>query len=470
MKKKLIKWLGGLVVVILLLVLVAPAGVGMLAEGRYKQLWGDMLASEPGMQAEVTGFERGWYQSRAEVTLTISDATLAPMLLELGWGEADGDNALIRLREGVHHGPVPFTAPAPFWQRWRPGFAIVDSRLDENIPIIAEHGLDVVSTVHMGLTGRLNGFFEIAPFDVRNEGEQLRISTREPISAEWGSDRRFNRLDLRARVGELRIQGEPGVGIVLENPWLTINQRRGPSDIWLGGSELRLAAVETRLPGEGRTRLENLVWATSAGERNGLVDQEHEIRVEALRMDDFVAGPAALDVDLFNLHAESLSRLQEALSDWSAPDAEAMLDGEDVFAPLRGPILDLAMHQPGVRIKRLDIQLPGGAITGEGRVQLIELDARSLEEHLEAGQYLQLLDGEARIGAARDLARRALAMSLLGRLPEGELEDDLAELMDMQLAAAVAEGMLSETEDGYEIRLELRDGVLRINEREILRF
>jgi hypothetical protein len=103
-------------------------------------------------------------------------------------------------------------------------------------------------------------------------------------------------------------------------------------------------------------------------------------------------------------------------------------------------------------------------------MELVEMNRSQVERHLEEGRYAQMLQAEARLGAGRDLARRALAYSLLGQLPEADMEADLADLMDMQLNAAVAEGMLTETDYGFEVHLRLENGVFEVNGREILRF
>ena len=471
MKKKFIKLLGGLVLVLVLIVLVVPVGVGMMAEGRYKQVWQDMLAAEPGFQAEVTAFERGWFQSRAEVALSITDATAAALLIDMGWAESadGGERAVLRLQEGVHHGPVPFTAPAPLWQRWRPGFAVIDSRLEENLPAIAEHGVDMSHTVHLGLTGRMSGHFRVAPFDMSLE-DGLRVSNRDEVTAEWRSNRHFDRVDMRMRGGQLDVSGDDGVNMRFENPWMQVSQRRGPEDIWLGGSEFRLASLTVSQAGSPPGHMADLVWSTTAGESDGLIDQEHEISIASLSVEDFEAGPAEMKLDFYRLDPGSLSALQRAISNWSEPDPDAMMAGEDVFEELRDPLVSLATYQPGVRIDRLHIALPGGNIDGEGFMELVEMNHSQVERHLEEGRYAQMLQAEARLGAGRDLARRALAYSLLGQLPEADMEADLADLMDMQLNAAVAEGMLTETDDGFEVHLRLENGVFEVNGREILRF
>ncbi|MCP1728205.1 uncharacterized protein YdgA (DUF945 family) [Natronospira proteinivora] len=476
MKSNMKKWLGGLLVVLLLLVLVAPAGVGMMAEGRYKQIWQDALDPEPAMDAEVVSFDRGWFSSNSEVALTFSDPMLVEMLTEFGWAEADEDGrATLLLQERIHHGPVPFTAPAPFTQRWKPGFATVDSRPDENLPFIAEHGIEISSTTHLGLMGGLSTQVKVLPFDFQVDldgGDHLRVVSDDAITLDARANRQLDRVQARLRGGELNMSDEAGVHVSFSTPWVDVNQRRGPADLWLGGVELRLASMEIRSPQGEPARMEGLLWSSLTDERGDLVGQEHEIYLESLSVEGFEAGPAEVTYDIFNIHPQSAADLQEAFANMPQFDPENPQAMDDmVLDRIREPVLSLMEHQLGLRMEGLDVHLPGGSIKGEGVVQFRDLSRSELGELFDQEAFPLLLNGEGQLSASRNLVRRTIAMSMMGGLPDGEMEEDMAELMDMQIDAAIDEGMLSETEDGdLEIRVRMEDGVFSVNDNEMFRF
>ncbi|MEA5445031.1 DUF945 family protein [Gammaproteobacteria bacterium AB-CW1] len=467
-QKKLRRMGIGLLLVLLLVVLVLPAGVGMMAEGRYKQMWSAMFAAEPGFSAQVTDFERGWFSSTARVSLQVDDAFLGELIQEMGWADEqpDGQGPIIEIDERVHHGPIPFTAPAPFHQRWRPGFAVVESRLGDSLPAVSEHGIDLQSTTHLGLTGSLRGHLRVAAFDVAVEDE-LRLVNEGELLLDFQANRNLDRVSMRLRGGALHLADADGYGVHLQSPWLDVSQRRGPSDIWVGGSELRLAAIEMRLPGEGPNTMRGLMWATDTRESNDLLTQSHEIQIDALQADEFEAGPLLMDIDLFNLHPESLSRLQVASSELRLDDPESI--DQDIGA-LMEPILDLITHEPGLRLQQLQLSLPGGMIEADGQAKARPMDRAQLEGFLAEAAWFRMMDGELQLSTSRELARRALAMWTLGGPLDEEADEASLRLMDSQLDAAIAQDMLLETDDGLAIHIELADGVLFINEREILRF
>jgi hypothetical protein len=63
-----------------------------------------------------------------------------------------------------------------------------------------------------------------------------------------------------------------------------------------------------------------------------------------------------------------------------------------------------------------------------------------------------------------------IATFMLGQAADRPLDDDLRRLIDFQLQAAVGEGMLTRTDDGYEMTMRLQDRAVFFNDRELFRF
>jgi len=476
LKSRMKLWLAGLVVVLLLIVLAGPGGVGMMAEGQYRQVWQNALETEPGLEARVVDYDRGWFNSRSTVEIRVSDPMAAEMLSDWGLGELDEEGvAVLSLNERIHHGPVPFTAPAPLSQRWRPGFATVDSRPDENLPFIAEQGIDIRSTTHLGMLGGLRSQVRVKPFDGEIVPDTLRMSIDETITLDVRSNRRLDRINARFRSGEITLQdSDEGYGARMTGFWVNADQRRGPGDIWLGGSELRLASMDILTPAPGQaTRMEGLLWASFVEEKDdGLIAQDHEIELQAMIMEGFEAGPLEMDWSFFNLHPESLNQIQKAVAD--APELEGQTPADmdaNMMAVLRDPILSLMEYRPGVRLSDLSLTLPGGELTGDGEAQVRDMGRNELAAYYDRNELFQITNAEAEFAADRNLVQRAIAFSMMGSLPDEEMEEDMVSLMDMQIDSAIQEGMLSEKDDGrLGMRVELRDGAVLINDREMFRF
>lgn len=469
MKRKLKLWLGGLAVVLALVVFVAPVGVGFMAEGRYTHLLERLAADQPGLEIEVVEYERGWFVSRSEVELEIVDPTLAEVLVDGGWARESDGRALIDLRERLHHGPVPFTANAPWGQRWRPGFAVLESRLEESMPAVTELDLDVENTAHLGLLGGFHGIFRVAAFDLEEDG--LQVASEEDIRVDYRFNRNLDRMDVTGRSGEVRVLSSAGEGIVLDGLWLGMNQRRGPADLWLGGTELRIAGGETRTPDQEPMEFGRILVTSDLERGDGdLLDQKQELELEHLRQDEWEAGPAVLQTTLFNLEPEAFAELQEAATRMDPEALGPAFLGNGDLAELGDPLAALARHRPGVRVDQFNVQLPEGEVDGEGELRVVDEEADVIDSMIEEQDWLGLVAGSGRMAVGEEILQRAVATMLMGHDPTVSLEDDMVQLINTQLDAAVEEGMLERTETGYELRAVYEDRTLSINDNPVARW
>lgn len=470
MKRKLIRWLGGLALVIALIVLAGPWGAGLMAEGRYKNLWTNLAQQQDGVEARVTDYERGWFSSRSTVTLRITEPAAVAGLAELGWAEMgnDGDSATLRLSERIHHGPVPFTAPAPLTQRWKPGFAVVDSRLAENMPV--DDDLPLSNTMHLSLLGRVTGQLSIPALSLSVGEQDLRLQIEEAIEAEYGFTHDMERFDFRGQGGTVKLVDTEGTGLAIESPWADLSHRRGPAGLWLGGSELRVDEIRVLGPVGGAPSFSGLTWATHSDMTDGLMQQSHELEVESLQQGEFQAGPLSLDATFFNMKPEAIAAIQEAAAEWQGPTTAESEDPTQLLSLIREPLMRLAAEQPGFRVDRFSMQLPNGEVSAEGRIQLADMDRATLEQHLAEGLYVQLVDSEGTLRATRPIVRQALALSLMGSLPDGEMDENTINLLDRQIDAAAAQDLLTVDGEMIETRFRLEEGALHLNDQQMMRF
>lgn len=469
MKRRLKLWLGGLALVLALVVLVAPAGLGFMAEGRYTHLLERLDTDQPGIEIEITEYERGWFNSRSELALEIVEPTLAELLVEGGWARGTEEGARIDLSERIHHGPVPFTAPAPLSQRWRPGFAVLESRLEQSMPVVAELGLDISNTAHLGMLGGFHGVFRVAPFDLEEDG--LEVASADEIRLDYRFNRNLDRMDITGQTGELQVLSSEGEGIIFDSLWLGMNQRRGPADLWLGGTELRIPGIETRTPGQEPMHFGRMLLTSDLEHGEGdLLDQKQEFELEYLRQGDWEAGPAVLETTVFNLDAEAFAKLQEIATRMDPDELGLALVGGAMPAEMEGPLVALARERLGFRIDRLNIRMPEGTFDAEGELRVADEDDDAIEAMIGERDWLGLVVGGGRVSAGERLVQRAAATMMMGQYPNVELEDDMVQLINSQLDAAVEEGMLNRTEDGYEVRAVYEDRTLYINDNPVARW
>ncbi|MEA5445032.1 DUF945 family protein [Gammaproteobacteria bacterium AB-CW1] len=471
MKSRLKLWLGGSALVLVLLVLVAPVAVGTMSEHRYKALWANALDSEPGYQAEVVEYDRGWFNARSRVRIEVSDPMASEWLLEFGMAEAGpGDTALVYLEERIHHGPFPISSAAPLDQRLKPGFAVVDTRPASELPFFRDNDIFVISSTRLGLFGGVDGFLRAMPFDV-HVGDGLRLVNEGVIRVEIQSNLKFERIRSRMGSDELRLEDSQFGGVILEGFDGRSDQRRGPAQLWLGEVEFGLDSVRT-LGSDPAFELRDFAWSALTDNREDFLVQNHTVDIGAIAGPALEVGPISVDYDLFNLHPQALADLQLAFAEAPALDEDSVEAAGDSFSDhWLDALLEVALHRPGSTLNSMDTRLFDDSISGAGEIQLRPLSREQLETYLNEDRFGRLANGHGRLSTSRALLQRLFANSMMGVAADEELDENTKTMVDQQIDGFINQGMLRETDAGLlELHVELEDGVLRLNGDEMMHF
>ncbi len=467
------KTAGIVIVVVVLLVLgAAPAGVGLMAENHYRQLWQAALADQPGYSAMVTDYERGWFSSSARVDITITDAGMVQLLGELDWIEADTDNnqARLRLHERIHHGPLALGAPAPAGQRLRPSAGVIHTRLGRTLALDEEtlDGLDI--TTRLGLGDRLHSHLRIEPVDYEfDDGSGLTLSHRMTLDVHADQTLQWLRSEFQGK--SLQLHGAEGETVILESIRVQTDQHRSTGGVWLGDTDFSVGLIGMTFAAGLPLEVRELQWRSHASEAGDLLEQKHTIRAASIESGGFRTAPVQLDVTLLNLDTGGLVALQERLAELPPPHPDAPADdyASELLEEVRGNLREMARHGPGLRIDKLSLGLDGGALEGDGRLVLAVSDDAEFDRHLDQGNLTRLLQAEGRLTAGRTLVRKTLVRTLGDGVLHPELEADLESMAEMQIDEFIAQGLVVESGDNLEIRIQLEDGVFHLNQREIWR-
>lgn len=460
-------------VVVLLVLVVAPAGVGLMAEKHYRQLWQAALADQSGYSATLSEYERGWFNSSARVVITITDPSMVQLLGELDWIETDTVNGEVRLNvhERIHHGPLALGAPAPLSQRLRPGAGIVHTRLNQTLSL-AEADLNRLEmTTHLGLGGRLHARLRAGPTAFEfGDGSSIRLDHR--ITADIHTDRTFQRLYSRLRGESLHIRGAEGETISLESIRVNTEQHRSDTGLWLGDTDFRTGLIKLAFPTGAPLEVRDLQWHSHASEVDALMEQQHTIHAASLHTGAIRAAPVQLELTLFNLDTGAIIALQEQLAELPPPHPDAPADAyaTEVLDKVRDNLRQMARREPGVRIDTLSVGFDGGSLDGSGRLALTVTDDAQFDRYLDQGRLIHLFRGEGHLTTGRALVRQSLMRSMSNGASQPEVEQELARMADSQIDEAIATGLVVENADQLEMRLKLEQGIFYLNQREIYRF
>ena len=464
---------GVVVVVVLLVLVVAPAGVGLMVENNYRQLWQAALEDQPGYDASVAEYERGWFSSSARVEIAVSEPAMAEFLSESDWGKADEQDGTVRLslHERIHHGPLALGAPAPFSQRLRPGAGVVHTHLDQTLPLDGVDISGITMTTRLGLGGQLHAHLRIEPMEHEfDDGSSLALEHR--MTLDIRTDQALQRLQSELRGDSLYIRGDGGESVSLESIRAQTDQRRGTGGLWLGETDFRAGLIGMAFPMGAPLEVRDLRWQSQASEADALLEQQHQIRAKSVKSGALTAQPVRLDMSFYNLDIRSITTLQERLAELPPPHPEAPADdyASELLDEVRDTLRRMARHEPGLRLDTLSIGLEDGTLEGNGKLEVIAADDATFDHHLDRGTLIRLLQADGRLAASREMVRQTLIRTMGEGISHPDMKSELEDMADMQIDQAIAEGLLVENADNLEMRLRLEQGVFHLNQREIYRF
>jgi len=374
---------------VLILLLVGIAGFGAVT------LWGSLRAKQeyrtlilaivesPDTRILETSYERGWLQSRSRTDVEISGPlgeSFQQWLVGLGREEVRG-RVGIRMRQTIEHGYLPLVEwltgeldGTPIVGRVETYFELDEETQSEITAVFGRLPPVSISTVI-----RLSG---VAESSVMIPAQRLQSKLGGHEGGGWIAQWKGLRGNLVYTTGfdhlaasfhSAGIEGtRSGAYFALSDLDWSVDLTRDQSGLLVGDvkarvGSFRLAAGEEGAPGleldDWAMRQSNLVEAGSFG-------SVFEIRVQAVRLGDRVYGPGKLEVQLRDLDARSLARLQgRGVGGFAQPDSQELTQ-VSVSGGAIGLLPDLVSRSPQLEIRTLRLTTPSGDIEAKLRIDL----------------------------------------------------------------------------------------------------
>lgn len=460
-KKALVPVIAGVVVVAA--AAGAPYWFGLQAEKQYERM-AQELAQRSGATLTTLGYERGWLTSSANMTLSTPGMPL-----------------VFAVQHRIIHGPLPVA-------RWLGGsldFTPVEAIIESEVTLQSDTKLgvplpplNVVTTID--LTGHTTARYTMAALhtSLSNRPSKVPFPSDAKLdfagiegSAVVADDHRGLRLHLTAPL--LSISNGP-IGTDLRGITFDSDTQEGPAGYPLGNSSVSIdriafgnAAVVQGLRFSSNTRAQG---------NDVTVGFQQTVRTAKVAGTDY--GPMQVDFALRKLDAAIMMRfnkLAENIQKQKLPPQQA---GMAMAGEALKLVAALAKKAPELELTKLSLKVPGGEVTGHGK---LVLDGSQVDIAQNPFAIMTALNGDAALslpaGVVENVVRARLRQEVEALKTNGTLSAEEASRLNEQKVAAIVDqalpGRLQQVlqraplvrnDGGYEIKASLHGGRMLVND------
>jgi uncharacterized protein YdgA (DUF945 family) len=447
-----------LVLTPLLVILVVLGAVSLWGGLRAKQEYRALIlaiAESPNSRVLETSYERGWLRSKSRTSFEIRGPlgeSFQGWLLGLGREEVRG-RVGIRMRQTIEHGYAPLLGWLAGGLEGTPVLARAETHLELDKETQSEiagvlgrlPSVSISTVIRVSGVGESSVMVPAARLEGRLAGDQ---------GGGWAAQWEGLRGNLVYTTGFDHLAASfDSAGIEGGSARSTFSLRdlRWTADLAQDQSRLVVGSVHTRVGSfqlssleEGGSRLEvdELALSQSSEVEAGSFGSALEARVQSVRLGDLVFGPGEVEIELRDLDALGLARLQGLEAEGLAPPASQ--DVTEAAAPgeAKGLLSGLVSRSPQLVVRTLHLATPSG----------------DLEASLRIG-----LDG-GRPELLNELSTLLLALEIRADLEcPAEILDAVYRDREKELLELRQEGWVLLEGGRYRSRLELGHGKLLVN-------
>jgi len=375
-----------LVLILLLIAIVGFGGLTLWGSLRAKQEYRSLIlsiAESPDTRILETSYERGWLQSKSQTSFEIRGAlgeSFQQWLVGLGRDEARGRLG-VRMQQTIEHGYTPVMEWLTSGLEGTPVLGRVETHLELDEETQSEFGavLGRLPPVWISTVIRASGVGESS---VSIPAQRLESKLAGDEGGGWAAQWKglhgnlvyttdFNHFAASFESAGIE-GGNTGSLFNLRDLRWTADLARDPSGLMVGDVKVRVGSLQLASREEGAPGLELLDWAMSQSNavEAGSFDSALQMRVRAIHLADRIFGPGELELQLRNLDALGLARLQSrGLGGLTPPDDRDVTQaavGEGATARLS----DLVSRSPQLELRTLRLATPSGVVEATLRIDL----------------------------------------------------------------------------------------------------
>ena len=419
-------------VVLAALILVSPAIVGRLAEKSMDENL-NWAASESGeLKVSSEKFERGWFSSEGRHRIEISDGQLMNALRTAGSDVNAGDLPVLVVSTRIDHGLIPVTSVGREGGSLAPGLGSAVSTMRIEIP--GEEPVDIPGTIYskIGLGGALQSSYVLEAGSHAQDGMDATWSdTNIDVTTDPGS----GDVEFDGDIGTLKITAGANTSSLESASFSGAQSPTRFDGVVVGDIEFELNGL-TLSEGRNETIRVSKVTASGSSELDG-DDIAGEGRVNVAM--DGLPGVGSIayemEMSMAGLDAATVSSLTAKLE-----DAAGGTNPMGLYATVQDDLMALFADGFEFDFDKLNVTLPQGTIESQMAFSFSEEDPDTFA-------WTSLLTNtEAQIDVSIPV----------------ELMDAFA-ADNQQLQVAIAAGYIVRDGDAYNMKAEMKKGLLTIN-------
>lgn len=444
----------GILAIVLIIVLgaaaAAPYWFGMQAEDAYNKSMQELSQDSQVVITRQT-YERGWLDSTAEATFTIS-----------------GLPGSLTVTNKIYHGPIPIQEDLDF----HPVLALIKGQATLNLPM----GLKlppISSKTNIALDGQSTSHFEVAAVNTKDPaGSSL---SWQGLNGDVTASADLKQIDLKLLAPLLTINSATQK-LSLSNARVTATLRQSASGLTTGDLSYAFDKLSNETD-KGTLILSGLVLATTSAEAGGNLNANVDFKLQSISDGASSYGPGVISIKVNNLDAATLVKYKKELRDLETKKIPPAQMPSAVMGKMVALAANLAKKTPEIDINKINLKFKEGEITGSGKIVLDGSDA-NIAENPEL--LLMALRGEGEVYvpqsalktlAAFDLSRQVESFKAQGKFSEDEMKKLTPQKISEISAAAAPKYMqryanamrLVPDGDNYKMSLTLSRGQFLLN-------
>jgi uncharacterized protein YdgA (DUF945 family) len=224
--------------------------------------------------------------------------------------------------------------------------------------------------------------------------------------------------------------------------------QEGVAGLSLGDASFDLASIQVtdhRKAASQAVDLHGLKISSSARASGDTIACAIGIQTARLKLDDTTYGPGVLEVEVRNIDANGLAKLQQVAREFQAQPS--LRSAEELQAMLLSKYIEilpeLLIRSPEFEITRLDISTPDGDLTGKIKVAFDGTKASSFQD---ASMVAKAVKAQAELRADEKLLHRAASVIATSKTRPGADEQKEPSSTDREMDAAAMSAAVRQVE------------------------
>ncbi len=442
--------------VLVLVLFIIPGVIGFKAQSRYQDIISGLERN--GLEVTSSNYQRGWFGASADTEFKLTMPS-----------DVDTKQLNFSMHSDIIHGPLSSEG----------GFAMatIGTSFQVDGEALFPQDKNKILNTKIGLDGNGKTVITIPALKFAGEPGKPEIQF-SGADGEVLFDIGFTQLDMNLDIPEIWVGGTDGESLRITKITLGSNSKQGLSNLRLGSGTLGIRQIDFVNPkNDLEVKIDAIsLYGDSKGDGDNIVFSAN-YSVNALAVNDAHYGPAELSIEIGNIPAAVVAKLQQGIQEVRGKKLPQDQQAMAMMALLMGAAPDILKADPKLEIKRLFVKTPYGDIDGNLSVATDGLEwgevgnIRALLNKLNADASIRLpekllqsmLEAQARQSVVQHIEMRKNAGESVDMPSEEELQNMGQEMVKQRLDDLLRQGILVRDGDYLTSSAQLAVGLLSVN-------